>query len=168
MGAAVGFRAAFCDVVGSIAFLRRQKPHEHGYAGVLSRGEEQPATPSLLIFMFSHQTILSLRLSAPGVPRALPSLGHFRDVHQVRNVMEAKHLLLRCLRGLQALRQRTPDIILVDAGMNNPEIKAELVRWMNEHPRLGKVRVQFPAGASWLGRWLKGLIRCEGALATNA
>ena len=168
MGATIGFRAAFCDVVGSIAFLRRQRPHEHGYARVLSRGEEQPATPSLLICMFSHQTILSLRLSAPGGPTALPSLGHFRDVHRVRNVMEAKHFLLRCLRGLQALRQRTPDVILVDAGVNNPEIKAELVRWMNEHPRLGKVRVQFPDRASWWERWLKGLIGCERALATNA
>jgi hypothetical protein len=118
--------------------------------------------------MFSHQTILSLRRSAPGEPTALPTLGHFRDVHRVRNVMEAKHFLLRGLRGLRALRQRTPDVILVDAGANNPEIEAELVRWMNEHPGLGKVRVRFPARATWWQRWLKGLIRHDTATAINA
>src|SRR5204862_1115013 len=119
-------------------------------------------------FMFTHQTILSLRLSAPGKPTELPTLGHFRDVHRVRNVMEAKHFLLCGLRGLRALRQRTPDVILVDAGANSSEIKAELVRWMNEHPRLGKVRVRFPAWAPWWRTWLKGLIRHDAATAMNA
>jgi hypothetical protein len=117
--------------------------------------------------MFTHQTILSLRLADSGVPRALPVLGHFRDFHFVRNLMETKQFLLRCIRGLNQAHSRTPDVIMIDAGPNNFEIKTELERWMEAHPQLDGVKVVLPAKASRARRW-KEWIRRGGTTATTA
>ena len=100
--------------------------------------------------MFSHQTILLLRPSVPG--GALPLRGHFRDYHFVQNVMEVKRHLLRCLRKLKPEATAPPDFILVDAGANNHDIKSELERWMENHPRLGRIKVIFPQPRPWVVR----------------
>lgn len=112
--------------------------------------------------MFTHQTILSLRVSIIGAPAASPVFGHFRDYHFARNVMEAKQHLLRCLRHMNPAHFRTPDVILVDAGADNVDIKSELERWIESHPRLGRVKIIFPAKLSWLRRrWQQRIQRTK-------
>jgi hypothetical protein len=110
--------------------------------------------------MFTHQTILSLRLAPPGAPASAPVFGHFRDYHFARNVMEAKQYLSRCLRHMNPMHFRTPDLILIDAGADNADIKSELERWIDSHPRLGSVRIIFPAKVPWIRRcWNQWLLR---------
>lgn len=118
--------------------------------------------------MFTHQTILSLRANTVGTPASLPVFGHFRDYHFARNVMEAKQYLLRCVRGMNRGRCSTPDFVLVDAGSDNDSIRSELERWLEEHPRLGRVRVKHPARRPWFLRgWKIWNWRQGGAAASN-
>jgi hypothetical protein len=117
--------------------------------------------------MFTHQTILSLRVAVPVAPVSAPVFGHFRDYHFARNVMEAKQYLLRCLRHMNPAHFRTPDVILVDAGADNVDIKSELEHWIDSHPRLGRVEITFPAKLSWIRRLWKQWTRREGATATT-
>jgi hypothetical protein len=109
--------------------------------------------------MFEHQTILALRLSGSEGASALPIFGHFRDYHFARNVMEVKQHLLRCLRRAHQPHVRTPDVILVDAGHHNIDIKTELERWMEEHPRLPRIKIRFPAPRPWVVRLWERLNR---------
>ena len=102
--------------------------------------------------MFEHQTILALKPPMTEGQSPLPVFGHFRDYHFARNVMEVKQYLLRCLRYTQPSLVRTPDVILVDAGHNNLDIKAELERWIEAHPRLHRIRIQFPTPRPWVVR----------------
>ena len=78
--------------------------------------------------------------------------GYFRDYHFARNVMEVKRYLLRCLRNLNSHSCPTPDVILVDAGRDNVDIKTELERWMEKHPRLQRIKVIFPPPRPWVVR----------------
>jgi len=74
--------------------------------------------------------------------------------------MEVKGYLLRCMRRLKTGVALVPRLIVVDAGANNADIKAELDRWMEEHPSLRGVKVVLPPRPSLLGRWcLTALIR---------
>ena len=116
--------------------------------------------------MFTHQTILWLRVLTPDRPSPLPVFGHFRDYHFARNVMEAKQYLLRCLHRMNQAHFPTPDVILLDAGPDNADIKTELERWMDLHPRLGRVKVIFPAKLPWIRRCWKQWIRREGTTIT--
>lgn len=110
--------------------------------------------------MFSHQTILALRPPQVGAPQPLPLLGHFRDEHCARNVMEAKQFLLRCLQRLNSTTFRTPDVILIDAGQRNPEFKIEMERWMETHPQFDSVQIQFPVKPGWfVKRWRRWICR---------
>ena len=106
--------------------------------------------------MFTHQCVLSLR---PGEAKALlPKYGHFRDLHFVRSLMEAKGHLLLCMAQINQRNCPTPDVIIVDAGTDTAHIKTELERWLNEHPRLDHVRVTLPRKPFWLRRlWRKWL-----------
>jgi hypothetical protein len=101
--------------------------------------------------MFTHQTILLLRAGLVGCAAPLPVCGHFRDYHFVRTVMEVKRHLWRCLRNMKPTLA-TPDFILVDAGANNHDIKSELEKWMENHPRLGRIKVIFPPPRPWVVR----------------
>lgn len=116
--------------------------------------------------MFNHQTILSLR-PALDTSAALPVFGHFRDYHFARNVMEAKRHLLRCLHNQNQSQSATPDIILVDAGRDSRDIRTELERWLEAHPRLGRVQVRLPERGSWLGRLWPWTRHAEHSTATN-
>jgi hypothetical protein len=107
--------------------------------------------------MFTHQTILLLRPGLPGSAALLPLRGHFRDYHFVQNVMEVKRHLLRCLRKLKPEATSTPDFILVDAGANSRDIRSELERWLESHPRLGRIKVIFPPPRPWVLRVCKRL-----------
>ena len=71
----------------------------------------------------------------------------------VRNVMEVKRYLLRCLRNMNPILFPTPDVILVDAGHNNADYKSELERWMEAHPRLQRIKIVFPQKYSWKNWW---------------
>ena len=102
--------------------------------------------------MFNHQTILLLRPGLPGTGGTLPLRGHFRDHHFARTVMEVKRHLLRCLRNMKPHLFDTPDFIVVDAGANNHDIKSELERWMDAHPRLRRIRIIFPSPRPWVVR----------------
>ena len=82
----------------------------------------------------------------------MPLHGHFSDHHFVRTVMEVKRHLLRCVRNMKPHASNTPDIILVDAGANNHDIKSELERWMERHPRLQRIKVVFPSPRPWVVR----------------
>ena len=69
--------------------------------------------------------------------------------------MEVKQYLLRCLRKMKSKSETLPlpELILVDAGPNNADIKNELERWLEAHPRLRRVQVVFPPARSWLRRF---------------
>lgn len=110
--------------------------------------------------MFTHQTILLLRPGLPGARGSLPLRGHFRDYHFVQTVMEVKHHLLQCLRNMKPYVSKTPDLILLDAGANNHDIKSELERWMNRHPRLGRIKVICPRPRPWVVRAWKRVCAC--------
>jgi hypothetical protein len=107
--------------------------------------------------MFTHRTILSLQADLPGGSAPVSVSGYFREDHVVRNVMEVKHYLLRCLRNINPILFPTPDFILIDAGRSNRDIKSELERWMEAHPRLQRVKIVFPRKWSWMKRWWKQL-----------
>lgn len=66
--------------------------------------------------------------------------------------MEVKQYLLRCLRRANPPHARTPDVILVDAGQNSTDIKAELERWIEAHPRLHRIKIQLPQPRPWVVR----------------
>jgi hypothetical protein len=107
--------------------------------------------------MFSHRTILSLRAGLAGCAAPVSVAGHFREHHVVRTVMEVKHYLVRCLRNMNPILFPMPDVILIDAGRNNTDIKSELQRWMNAHPRLQRVKIDFPRKFSSMRGWWRGL-----------
>lgn len=109
--------------------------------------------------MFTHQTILLLRASLPDGAAPLPLCGHFRDYHFVRTVMEVKRHLLRCLRNMRPAMLTTPDLILVDAGASNHDIKSELERWIEGHPRLRRIKIIFPPPRPWAVRACARIIR---------
>jgi len=70
--------------------------------------------------------------------------------------MEVKQYLLRCVRKMKSETCPVPELIMVDAGPNNADIKSELERWLDFHPRLRRVQVVFPPAPSWLRRfWTK-------------
>jgi hypothetical protein len=102
--------------------------------------------------MFTHETILLLRGGLSECAASLPVCGHFRDYHFVRNVMEVKQHLLRCLRNNRPALLAMPDFIVVDAGPSNSDIKSELERWLEKHPRLGRIKVVFPPPRPWVLR----------------
>ena len=114
--------------------------------------------------MFERHTVLLLR-AGPAGGVALPMPGRVRACHFARNVMEAKQHLLRCLKNMNPRTRATPDFILVDAGDNNADIKAELEHWMGKHPRLHSVKVIF-SRPSRLRRWWQRL-RSPGCRTTN-
>lgn len=98
----------------------------------------------------------------------MPEYGHFRDIHHVRNVTEAKRHLSLCMAQVNQRNCPTPDSIIVDAGEDAANIKTELERWMNEHPRLDHIRVTLPAGISWLGRCWRAVVGRKAAGASAA
>jgi hypothetical protein len=115
-----------------------------------------------------------LRTGSPGEAAQLPVCGHFRDYHFVRSVMEVKRHLLRCLRNMQPAVSATPDIILIDAGPNNADIKSELDRWIEKHHRLRRIKVMLPQPRPWVvrswaraARFLKRSFEFNSALATR-
>ena len=69
--------------------------------------------------------------------------------------MEVKQYLLRCVRKVASEPMPVPELIMVDAGENNADIKTELERWLDAHPRLRRVQVVFPPAPSWLRRFWK-------------
>jgi hypothetical protein len=82
--------------------------------------------------------------------------------------MEAKQFLLRGLRVPNRNYAPTPDMILIDAGAHNLTVKEELQRWLETHPRLGEIKLRFPAQTSWFRRrWTQWIPR-EGTTATTA
>ena len=108
------------------------------------------ATP--VTFMFTHQRILLLRASSPDGALRLPLCGWFRDYQFVRTVMEVKRHLLRCVRKMRPAGFTAPDLILVDAGVNNHDIKSELERWIDGHPRLRRIKIILPPPRPWAVR----------------
>ena len=66
--------------------------------------------------------------------------------------MEVKQHLLRCLHALKPERPAVPSLIMLDAGAMNADIKTELERWLERHPRLRRVRVVCSPASSWLKR----------------
>ena len=117
--------------------------------------------------MFSHRTILSLQTGLPGRSAPVSISGYFREDHVVRNVMEVKRYLLRCLRNMNPILFPTPDVILIDAGHNNADFKSELERWMEAHPRLQRVKIVFPKKWSWMKRWWQLRIGSAGRTRTD-
>jgi hypothetical protein len=101
--------------------------------------------------MFNHQTILLLRSALPEHAAPLPLQGYFRDYRFVRNVMEVKQHLLRCLQNMRPI-STMPDLIVVDADTNKHDIKSELERWMESHPRLRHIKIIFSPPRSWIFR----------------
>lgn len=97
--------------------------------------------------MFASHTVLMMR-GLP-TPSALPfsCLQFRRRYHAASNVMEVKRYLSRCVGKSNSCP--VPTLILVDAGERNLDIKSELDRWIEKHPRLRCVKVVFPR----LGRW---------------
>jgi hypothetical protein len=117
--------------------------------------------------MFTHETILALRPLTLGAPQPQPEFGHFRNEYFARTLMETKQFLLRCLRRMHTGNAQTPDVILIDAGQRNGELREELARWMEAHPQLDGVRIKFPARPGWLLRRWKRFIRREGTTAAS-
>jgi hypothetical protein len=93
-----------------------------------------------------------LRTRSPGEAAQLPVCGYLRDYHFARSVMEVKRHLLRCLRNMQPAASATPDIILIDAGLRNADIKTELERWIEKHHRLRRIKVMLPRPRPWVVR----------------
>jgi hypothetical protein len=90
----------------------------------------------------------------PGPGLWLPAWLSFRHrYHPARSVMEVKQHLLRCVRPVRPERLPVPSMIVVDAGTNNADIKSELERWIERHPRLRCVRVVCSSTSPWL-RWI--------------
>ena len=109
--------------------------------------------------MFTHHTVLMLRTSPSGEAAQLPVCGYFRDYHFARSVMEVKRHLLRCLRNMQPAVSATPDIILIDAGPYNADIKCELDRWIEKHHRLRRIKVMLPQPRPWVVRlWARAAL----------
>jgi hypothetical protein len=69
---------------------------------------------------------------------------------------------LRCLRHMRPAVLATPDLILVDAGSNNHDIKSELERWIEKHPRLRRIKVIFPPPRPWVIRAWAHVIQFAG------
>ena len=73
--------------------------------------------------------------------------------------MEVKGYLLRCARMVKS-GSFLPKFIVLDAGENNADIKTELDRWLDSHPRLRNVRVVLPTPRSWIqARCHAGIVR---------
>ncbi len=105
--------------------------------------------------MFAPHTVLLLRALANPSSTAF-SLFHLRRRYRpAKSVMEVKQYLLRCVRKIKPEACPVPTLIMVDAGANNADIKSELERWLDKHPRLRRVRVVFPPAPSWLRRFWK-------------
>ena len=103
--------------------------------------------------MFAPQTVLLLRGLASPSGLAF-SFFHFRRRYRpAKSVMEVKQYLLRCVHKMTSVP--VPELIMVDAGPNNADIKTELERWLDAHPRLRRVQVVFPPAPSWLRRFWK-------------
>ena len=80
----------------------------------------------------------------------------------VKNLVEVKGYLLRCLERMEAGVSRLPNYIMVDAGPNTLDIKGELSRWLLLHPKLSRIPILVPADVSWMarcwstfGRWMR-------------
>jgi hypothetical protein len=151
VGGRSGKCAGLCHVFGGVAVLRRTRDAWGGHADLLQGAAAEYASAGLLKVMFARHTVLLLR-AGPAGNLTLPIPGRARACHFARNVMEAKQHLLRCLKNMNPRMRAAPDFILVDAGDNNADIKAELEHWMGKHPRLHSVKVIFPR-RSWLRRW---------------
>jgi hypothetical protein len=102
--------------------------------------------------MFATRTILLLRAITQPAPLWISWPGFGRRHHLTRTVMEAKRYLLQCLRPVQREPSPLPEMIVVDAGANNADIKSELERWLDRHPRLHCVQVVCSPASSWLKR----------------
>lgn len=106
--------------------------------------------------MFATQTVLLLR-ALPRPASLLSGLFNLRRrYHSARSVMEVKQHLLRCVRRIKPELFPVPTVIMVDAGANNADIKSELERWLDRHPRLRRVRVILPPAQSWVRRFVWG------------
>src|SRR5687767_2281631 len=77
----------------------------------------------------------------------------------VRNVMEVKVHLLRCVGRMDAGLFVMPGFVLVDAGAQDRDIKRELTRWLREQPALGGVQVLLAAELSLMSRMWSGFGR---------
>ena len=107
--------------------------------------------------MFATRTVLLLRAISRPAPLLPDWLSFRRSFHLARTVMEAKQHLLQCVRPPRLQRLPIPAMVLVDAGLNNADIKSELELWIERHPRLRRVQVVCTPASSWLKRiWKRG------------
>jgi hypothetical protein len=106
--------------------------------------------------MIALRTVLMLRLLPRPASLLIDALAFRRPCHLARNVMDAKRYLLRCAADRHAKRWPVPSAIFVDAGAGNNDIKTELERWLDRHPRLRRVRVVCTPASSWLKRLWNG------------
>lgn len=102
--------------------------------------------------MIALRTVLMLRLLPRPASLWLDALTFRRPCHLARNVMDAKRYLLRCAGDRRSARWPVPTAVFVDAGEGNHDIKTELERWLDRHPRLRRVRVVCAPASSWLKR----------------
>ena len=77
-----------------------------------------------------------------------------------RNLVEVKAYLLRCLRKMETGMFALPNYIMVDAGERDADIKSELSRWLDQHPRLRCIQVVLPTEVSWMARCWSAFGRC--------
>ena len=104
--------------------------------------------------MFARNVLLLRALPAPS-PWPFSIFGFRRRYPSATTVMEVKRYLLGCVRKLKIERLPMPSMVVVDAGANNADIKCELDRWLESHPRLRRVQVVLRPRLSWIRRWWK-------------